>query len=175
MRFPAPVVALIAVAACTPNKPAAKPDTTSPATATTPAIPNDSARLATMRADIKATEDAWGDAMVKKDSATMSRLMADEYVSLGPNGDSTAKQAVLHEMTSNTYTLLGSRSENMRIQPLGDSMAVASGVAVWTMRGKNGKPVDMRAGFTEVFTKRAGRWQALVGHYIPLPEATPAK
>ena len=63
----------------------------------------------------------------------------------------------------------------MRIQALGDSMAVASGVAVWTMRGKNGIPVDMRAAFTEVFAKRAGRWQALVGHYIPLPETPPAK
>ena len=71
--------------------------------ATSAGAPNDSARLATIRADVTATEDAWGNAMVKKDSATMGRLMADEYVSLGPDGDSTTKQAVLREMTSNTY------------------------------------------------------------------------
>ena len=175
MRSPALAVALIAVAACTPSKPANKPDTTTPAAATQAGAPNDSARVATMRAEITAAEKAWGDAAVKKDSAGMSSLMADEYVSLGPNGDSMPKQAVLREMVAQKDTLLGSRAEAMRIQPLGDSNAIVCGVGVWTMRGKNGKPQDMRASFTEVFTRRAGRWQAVVGHYTPLPNATAAK
>jgi ketosteroid isomerase-like protein len=174
MRTPVLAALALALAACGTRQSATK-DTTAPAAATTTRMPNDSARAAALRSELDAVEKSWSDATIKKDTAALGRLLADEFVTLLPNGDSVPKQTVLHDMAADKDTTLGVRSEKVRVQSLGDSLALVSGVAVWTMPGKGAKPVEMRANYLELFTRRAGRWQALVGHYTPLPASSPAK
>ena len=72
---------------------------------------------------------------------------------------------VIEELTRGVGTVPVPRLEDTQVRLFGD-VAVVTGIAVY--QGTSGGP-GSRTRFSEVWVKRAGRWQAVHGHYNAVP------
>ena len=117
-------------------------------------------------AALVALEHAWADALNRKDAAAVSCLVADEFEDADVDGSLHTRAETLAKIPNRK----GGRTN--RITEL---RAHVEGKIGYT-RGLNeildadGKVVA-RVRFTDIFTYRDGRWQALAGHESLLSEA----
>ena len=104
-------------------------------------------------------ENDWSEAVLKKDSATLQRLYADEYLSTDQDGVTWNKSQDIANITSGAFKLASYKLEDMKAHVYGDA-AVVTGRN--TIKGTfQGKDVSGQYRFTDVFVKRAGRWQCV--------------
>jgi len=102
-------------------------------------------------------ERDWTDAMLKKDSKALNRILADDWVGQGPTDTTTKAQAVA-ELKSGD-----SKVESMTMGPM--KVRVFKNTAVVTgsddeKSSYKGKDTSGHWTWTDVFVKRNGRWQA---------------
>jgi ketosteroid isomerase-like protein len=102
-------------------------------------------------------EQNWAAALSRKDADTVGCMLADEFEDVGPDGAQSSRRETL-EHIPNKKPGTNQLSE-MRAHIEGD-MGFTRGLA--TLVDGSGKVVA-RVRFTDVFTYRDGRWQALVG------------
>jgi len=103
-------------------------------------------------------ERDWGAAGVKNDAQTIERFLADEFIS-NWNGKVANKKRALAEVKSNPAKIESAVGEDMKIAVFGN-IAVVHGL--YTERSTTqGKDTSGQYRFTEVYTKRDGRWQCV--------------
>lgn len=113
-----------------------------------------------------ALEHTWADALTRKDAATVACLLADEFEDADVDGsvhtraESIAKIPDRKPGRTNRLTDLRAHIEG--------NMGFARGLN--EILDADGKVVA-RVRFTDIFTYRDGRWQALAGHETLLGEA----
>jgi ketosteroid isomerase-like protein len=113
-----------------------------------------------------ALERTWADALSRKDTATVACLVADEFEDADVDGSLHARaQTLAHIPERKPRT---NHLTEMRAHVEGN-MGFARGLnEVLDPSGK----VVARVRFTDIFTYRDGRWQALAGHETLLGEAS---
>jgi len=114
-------------------------------------------------------EREWNDASLKHDASWVERNYAFDAsdISSRTGGIMTKSQAVADARTDKTALQSLNLSDlNVRID---GNTAVVTGVNHVVGRDAQGKPIDRRVRFTDVFIKRDGRWQvwATQGTTIP--------
>ena len=109
-------------------------------------------------------EEAWGRALSARDTAFFRQTLADDFVGTG-GPEVRSKAAVIEDLIRGVGTVPVPRLENTQVR-LFDDMAIVTGIAVY--QGTSSVP-ESRTRFTEVWVKRAGRWQAVHGHYNSVP------
>ncbi len=102
-------------------------------------------------------EHEWVDAAQKKDTATLARILADDWVGQGPTGTATKAQA-LAELKSGDNKLDSITLGDMKVRVFGDA-AIVTGSDDEKSSYK-GKDTSGHYVWTDVFVKRNGRWQA---------------
>lgn len=111
-------------------------------------------------------EHTWADALSRKDVAAVSCLVADEFEEVDSDGLlKTRSQMLAHIPQRKPGT---NRLTEMRAQVEGNSGFTRGLAELVDASGK----VVARVRFTDVFTYRDGRWQALVGHETLIGEAS---
>jgi ketosteroid isomerase-like protein len=111
-------------------------------------------------------EQNWAAALSRKDAAAVACLLADEFEDADVDGSLHSRSQTL-EHIPNRKPGVNHLSE-MRAHVEGNS-GFTRGLA--TLVDASGKVVA-RVRFTDVFTYRDGRWQALAGHESLLGEAS---
>jgi ketosteroid isomerase-like protein len=113
-----------------------------------------------------ALEHSWADALNRKDVSAVSCMVADEFEDADVDGSvHTRAQALAHIPERKPYT---NRLTEMRAHVEGN-MGFSRGLnEILDSAGK----VVARVRFTDVFTYRDGRWQALAGQETLLGEAS---
>jgi len=111
-------------------------------------------------------ENAWKQAVVKRDGAALQRLYADEYMSVDQEGMTWNKKQDIEIDTAGVSRLSTYKLEDLNVRFYGD-------VAVVTGRNTaTGKVLDSAAKaqtrFTDVFVKRDGRWQCVHSQTTPI-------
>ena len=103
----------------------------------------------------------WDDAYVKGDTATLDRLLADEFAFVGgPN-----KTEYLASFKSRNVAIDSAVSTDLQVQVYGNA-AVLSGLD--TVAGKNkGQPFVTKWLYMDVWIKRNGRWQCVKTYSSP--------
>ena len=105
-------------------------------------------------------ERDWCTASVKRDSAMLGRILADDYSGVGSRGVPETKSealAALKDMTSSVETGVDT---NVKVRVYGDA-AVVTGLGT---RGGTNKGVafkDRQFLWTDTFVRRDGRWQCV--------------
>jgi ketosteroid isomerase-like protein len=119
------------------------------------------ADLSTEQAVLQLTRD-WLAAEERKDSATLQRIIADDFQGYAPGGHTVFKEDIIPLEGTQSGGLAIIASE-MKARLFGDT-------AVVTARGvpKSGEKRELR--FTVVFAKRDGRWQMVAGHLSAVPQ-----
>ena len=113
-------------------------------------------------AALVAAEQTWAAALNRKDAAAVACLLAHEFEDADIDGSlHTRSQTLQHIPNKKPGT---NQLSELRAHVDGDS-GFTRGLA--TLLDASGKVVA-RVRFTDVFTYREGRWQALAGHESPL-------
>jgi len=112
-------------------------------------------------------EHTWADALSHKDADTVACLVADEFEDADVDGSlRTRSQMLAHIPQRKPWT---NRLSEMHAHLYGDFGFVRGLNEVLDPAGK----IAARVRFTDIFTYRDGRWQALAGHETLVGEASP--
>jgi hypothetical protein len=103
-------------------------------------------------------EHDWTNAALKKDSAALDKILADEWVGQGPTGTETKAQT-LAELKSGDSKLDSQTLGDLKVRVFGNT-AVVTGSDDEKSSYK-GKDTSGHWIWTDVFVKRQGRWQAV--------------
>ena len=104
-------------------------------------------------------ERDWTQAALKKDTATLDRILADDWVAIGFQGTTTTKTQAIAELKSGVSAAQTEELGDMKVRIFGTTAIVTgSDTEKSTYKGKDssGKYV-----WTDVFIERNGRWQAV--------------
>jgi len=116
-------------------------------------------KLAAAEDEVKATEMARGEALVKADSAALSRMIGDEFYEVSRLGQLRFKADNIRDISSGMLKLKSVKYDDLVVRVYGD-VAVLRGIA--DNQGEaGGMPFAGKIRYTRVFVKRDGRWQAV--------------
>lgn len=114
---------------------------------------------ATIEKTILQMERDWTEAGLKKDFATLDRVIADDWVATDFQGKSVTKAQAIADLKSGSSTNQTVTLGEMKVRVFGNTAVVTgSDTEKSTYKGKDssGKYV-----WTDVFVNRNGRWQAV--------------
>ena len=131
-----------------------------------PAAPAASSAPAESREQIEATiaqlERDWVAAIVKRDTTTLDRLLAEDFSGTSPTAHVYTKAMALDDLTDATYVVTSMDLDEISVNSYGDTA-----VAFTSQEEKSryaGKDIGGHYHFTDVWAKRDGRWQAVASH-----------
>ena len=117
---------------------------------------------------IKLSEQQWAEASMKRDTATVERILADDFVGLDPGGAFFRKAEELASVSKNEGDYVFAKGNDVEVRFYGDT-AVARGSESWKKRsGEQGRYV-----WTDTWIRRNGKWQIVAAVDVKVPE--PAK
>jgi ketosteroid isomerase-like protein len=137
----------------------AKPGKTSQ-TATTKSQPGANR----VQEQLKKLEEEWAQAFIKRDGATLNRLLADDYIVIDPNGEVGDKASMIADITSGEVVFESIKYENLKVRVYGSFAIVTGGEIVQMNEGDKSSTSGLR--FTDVFALRGGRWQAVSSQFV---------
>jgi len=108
---------------------------------------------------VKALETRRGEALLKADTAALSRMMAPEFIEISRLGQVRTGADNLRDVGAGVLKLTSVKYDSLTVRIYGD-VAVLRGIAdnTGSMRGF---PFSGKIRYTRVFVKRDGRWQAV--------------
>ncbi len=113
-------------------------------------------------------EKAFAEAIVKNDLEGVGRLVADDWIIIGSDGEIVDRARFFEVVKSGALTHSTMESEDFRVRIYGDS-AVVTGITC--TKGKfMGQEFSTQERATDVFVKRDGRWQCVLTHLTRFPK-----
>jgi len=113
-------------------------------------------------------EKEFAEAIVKNDLEGVERLVVDDWIIIGPDGEIVERARFFEVIKSGALTHDTMESEDFRIRIYGDS-AVVTGIT--RAKGKfMGQEFSTQERATDVFVKRDGRWQCVLTHLTRFPK-----
>jgi len=120
----------------------------------------------TSEEELLRVEKEFAEAIVKNDLEGIERLVADDWIIIGPDGEIVDRARFFEVIKSGALTHDMMESEDFRIRIYGDS-AVVTGIT--RTKGKfMGQEFSTKERATDVFVKRDGRWQCVLTHLTRL-------
>jgi len=115
---------------------------------------------------IKLSEQQWAEASMKRDTATVERILADDFVGLDPNGSFFRKVEELASVSKNEGDYVSAQANDVNVRFYGDA-AIAQGSESWGKRnGERGRYV-----WTDTWIRRNDKWQIVAAVDVKVPEA----
>jgi ketosteroid isomerase-like protein len=122
----------------------------------------------TSEEELLKVEKELAEAIVKNDLEGIERLVAVDWIIVGPDGEIVERARFFEVIKSGAMTHDTMESEDFRIRVYGDS-AVATGIT--RTKGKfMGQEFSTQERATDVFVSRDGRWQCVLTHLTRLPQ-----
>jgi ketosteroid isomerase-like protein len=105
-------------------------------------------------------ENDWNNALVKRDVAALSRIMADDYADIDTDdGTIKTKAQGLAEVKSGEDVTTSAVGDEWKVRVYGDAAVVFSRETV--KEQYKGKDVSGQYRFIDTWIKKAGRWQCV--------------
>jgi ketosteroid isomerase-like protein len=138
--------------------------------AVAPAAPRATRADATAR-ELRALETTWDDAVVRKDRASLERIVADDFVSIGSGGALSDKQRMIAAVLDPELKIEPFETRDVVVRVYGD-VAILTG---WfAQRGSyHGNAYETASRYTDVYVRRNGTWRAVSAQSTRMPPPTP--
>jgi ketosteroid isomerase-like protein len=108
---------------------------------------------------LKELNEKWISSFVTRDTATMSRIYADDMELVSPGGKIFHKKDLLKNLLSQEQQFVSAKVDNVRVRILGNTGLVN---ATSTVHGKAAqKEFTVTTCYLDVYEKRNGRWYAV--------------
>ena len=124
-------------------------------------------QTSTAEDSVRAAEQARGQALLKADTAALSRLVAEEFVEVSRLGQIRTRADNLKDIASGDLKLTAVRYDSLVVRIYGD-VAVLRGIADNTGTFRR-FPFSGKIRYTRVFVRRDGRWQAVAMQQTSMP------
>jgi len=112
------------------------------------------------KATLEQMEKDRAQAVVKKDTATLEKMTADDYQLIDTNGKVRGKADTMEAIKSGAINLQSNDIDDLKVQVYGNT-AVVTGRS--NPKGTiDGKDVSGPMRFSRVYVKRNGNWQAVL-------------
>ena len=122
----------------------------------------------TSEEELLRVEKEFAEAIVKKDLEGIERLVADDWIIIGPDGEIVERPRFFEVIKSGAMTHDTMESEDFRIRVYADSAVV---IGITRTKGKfMGQEFSTQERATDVFVKRDGRWQCVLTHLTRFPK-----
>jgi ketosteroid isomerase-like protein len=113
-------------------------------------------------------EQRRADAVVRRDTALLNKITAEDSVRILPSGSVETKSQLLTQLNSGTVTYNSIVVDQLTVKLYGDT-AVVTGKSVF--RGqKEGKPFAGRCRFSRIWRKDLNGWQEVLFQLTPITE-----
>ena len=112
--------------------------------------------------EVLALEDAWAAAGPKKDIATLSKLLADDFTWVSPEGRLLDKTAYLAFTKSYDNEGLTSHAEGYKARVYGNALVI-TGIYVETKKTASGSTTS-RSYWTDTWVKSGDAWKCVASH-----------
>lgn len=112
--------------------------------------------------ELKSLVRTWDDAYVRKDTATLDRLLASEFAFVG----GPTKAEYLASFKSTDLVIESAVSTDVQVQVYGDT-AVVTGIDTITAKNK-GQTLVTEWLYLDVWVKRDKRWQCVKTYSMPV-------
>jgi len=109
--------------------------------------------------ELKKLEIQWDEAGVKKDVAVYDRLLADDFMLTGPNGNLVTKAQFTAELKSGEDIVFSSTLSDMKVRVYGDTVVVT-----YVEKAKEtfkGLDVSGTSRWTDTWVKRGASWHCV--------------
>jgi len=104
----------------------------------------------------------WDRAMVRNDAEAIGRYMADDWLIVGPDGNTSDKATFLGLVESGALSHDVMESEDFRVRVYGQTAVVlARGVSGGQYHGRRFRVVELSS---NVFVKQQGQWRCVLTH-----------
>jgi len=113
-------------------------------------------------------ENRWVRAVLRHDVKTMDRLLAEEYIGVGSDGEVKDKAQTMADFRAATRGFSSVDLDDFDLSVDGDSYVV-SGRARVKVRLED-HDLDQQFRYSKVYVKRRGRWQVIALHMNRLEE-----
>ena len=121
-----------------------------------------------MEEELLKLENAFAEAIVQNDLEGIGRIVADDWIIIDPNGEIVDRTRFFEVIKSGALTHDTMESKDLRVRVYGDSAVVT---AITSAKGKfMGQEFSTQERATDVFVKRAGRWQCVLTHLTKFNE-----
>lgn len=110
-------------------------------------------------------EREWLEALKRKDLAALDRIIADDFLITTADGQRLNKEQDLAPIRDADFKFESGEVEGIEVRVYG-STAVVTGTGIFKGTFK-GKPFVSRERFTDIYSKRKGRWQVVASHLSP--------
>ena len=104
-------------------------------------------------------EQEWNQALLAKDYKTVDKIMADDWTGIDFRGMAVTKAETLDELKSGESGNQSVELGEMKVKVFGNTAVVIGSDTEKSVY--HGKDSSGRYAWTDVFVKRAGRWQAV--------------
>ena len=165
LRMPTTFIASILMAIIA-SMGACSPKTSQPPAADTTAATPAAGDAGTEQALI-ALENAWPNAVAKRDTAMFEKTLAPGFV-YTEDSAFISRADLISAMATGPDTVLSGSNEDMKVHDFGNT-AVVTGILILNGRGKDGAFVR-RYRFTDTWMKRDGNWQIIAAQDYLIPK-----
>lgn len=119
--------------------------------------------------ELRRLNQQWVDATVRNDAQTISQLMAPDYVSVSSNGQVLQRPDILRAIADGRAKALVNKAFDYQIRVYGDVGVVMHNTSF--MGSLPGQKVSGEYRSTDLYVRRAGRWQLTGSHttYVAPP------
>ena len=121
-----------------------------------PAAP---AKGASVEQELIKLENDWNDAMVKRDLAALSRILADDWTFIDDEGTVVTKAQSLANFKSGVHVVSSAVADEMKVRVYGEAAVVLGRNTV--KEQYKGKDISGQYRFTDTWVKKEGRWQCV--------------
>jgi len=108
-------------------------------------------------------ENESNNAWAKHDMEAYARLLADDYLCTGPDGDVITKAQDLAELESDEKIYTSIMADDFKVRVYGDAAVVS--FRLTSKSHYKGKEYSGQERFTDTWVRRDGRWQCVAVHY----------
>jgi ketosteroid isomerase-like protein len=106
----------------------------------------------------------WAKVPLTRDVSLLKRIWAPDFAYVTPDGSVFGKEKGIADVAKGTAKFSSAENSNLKIRVYGGSAAVVTGDFHVTGRDQDGKPIDARSRFTNVWILQNGAWQCVSGH-----------
>jgi uncharacterized protein (TIGR02246 family) len=106
-------------------------------------------------------ENEWGEAIVKRDAASIDMLMADDFIAIF-DGSVFTKAQYFEFVISMKEEILSLAMDEWQVRVYGDAGVVMARSTTKTRLA--GKETTTQVRFTDIWVKRDGHWKCVVAH-----------
>jgi uncharacterized protein (TIGR02246 family) len=116
---------------------------------------------------IKQLNNDWLNALPKRDSSTLSKILADDFIMIGANGSSQTKKDNLMNLMSPGVETKSVNIDSVKVRLLTDDVGI---VTAWTgfVLKIDDKEMIGKNCYQDVYMKRKNKWVAVSAHVTVL-------